>query len=732
MLPCQHVYCTECLQKLMHRDVIYCPACRREHIVPNGDVGQFPANLTLTQLADLADQQEPHQDTAKVQQRNDLALLVLRNLEQMTQGHFRPIRELVNKAIVDDSQQVESLKRKVRDDFSLLVNTLSHRMQNILDDISSKEEKQVKKLNKICKRLQNTEASVSAFCTQEQRRLKTCDSTGVETIDYNVLFDQINEYTEKVRKLTQQNSVITTTRMNVDMKWRLEKETESIEDISKTMETFGQLRISEETRQVCSDVSDSCSETSSASSNPGEPYLSSGHLRPDVNRSYCAMSNDDVQEQDVQEQSNMRHTSSSAHVDKSSDDCLNQEISQPYIQDRNSSNRGNVAINAVGRNDEHFPTFSKGNPRHRHRSPLHLAPVDSDSCQQVVGKETDMPPILRQPGCQQDSLHPNSDEVKVQVQGQSEAKGTFRQNKKLVKKMGLKGKHGESTGIQYNAQTICEVGSKNKRNDPRKSPRIRGGNGSVSNSARERICASAPSPFSPALPSLATATISRPTTKHGNLHTSDPTYNFNTFSKNMNQSSDLSYYQRKDKQVFFKPGSQQIEYSTMVNLSATSSRENRLHNFPSHCKKTINKQAARVSAASEVVWGQSGQLEVSKCQKRSLNPLWAGKRISPVTDFGSRVLISPNSAFLINPSHVAIADRFDPDRFYNELKVFDINRQYKQLKSIQLPNSGEAKLSYTWDMCYLPKKQFALSDSGSKVVKIYEEKQQKYEEVKKS
>ncbi|CAF1459761.1 unnamed protein product [Adineta ricciae] len=50
LLPCGHTYCQECLNRLMQddNDVVTCPECRKQHIVP--DDGVFPPNFVVRNL----------------------------------------------------------------------------------------------------------------------------------------------------------------------------------------------------------------------------------------------------------------------------------------------------------------------------------------------------------------------------------------------------------------------------------------------------------------------------------------------------------------------------------------------------------------------------------------------------------------------------------------------------------------------------------------------------------
>lgn len=47
-LPCGHIVCTPCIEKLRERDPVTCPTCRGRHAVPEG--GQFPVCYAMENL----------------------------------------------------------------------------------------------------------------------------------------------------------------------------------------------------------------------------------------------------------------------------------------------------------------------------------------------------------------------------------------------------------------------------------------------------------------------------------------------------------------------------------------------------------------------------------------------------------------------------------------------------------------------------------------------------------
>ncbi|KAL9958097.1 hypothetical protein ACROYT_G035066 [Oculina patagonica] len=53
MLSCQHSYCKNCLERLVTRDEITCPECRRRTEVPSGDVKSLPSNFLINNLLSI-------------------------------------------------------------------------------------------------------------------------------------------------------------------------------------------------------------------------------------------------------------------------------------------------------------------------------------------------------------------------------------------------------------------------------------------------------------------------------------------------------------------------------------------------------------------------------------------------------------------------------------------------------------------------------------------------------
>ncbi|XP_053386557.1 probable E3 ubiquitin-protein ligase TRIML1 isoform X3 [Mercenaria mercenaria] len=51
VLPCQHTFCLQCLGRVVeNRNVVRCPECRVEHIVPATGISGFPTNITIQRL----------------------------------------------------------------------------------------------------------------------------------------------------------------------------------------------------------------------------------------------------------------------------------------------------------------------------------------------------------------------------------------------------------------------------------------------------------------------------------------------------------------------------------------------------------------------------------------------------------------------------------------------------------------------------------------------------------
>ena len=69
-LPCDHVYCEECLRGLSMRSVtghISCPECRRDVLIPNNDVANFPTPHQIIRLREMYLKSE-NSETARPQQ----------------------------------------------------------------------------------------------------------------------------------------------------------------------------------------------------------------------------------------------------------------------------------------------------------------------------------------------------------------------------------------------------------------------------------------------------------------------------------------------------------------------------------------------------------------------------------------------------------------------------------------------------------------------------------------
>lgn len=53
VLPCQHIFCTECLSKHCKRRKLKCPLCNQEHNIKNESVDKLPKDFTTCNLREL-------------------------------------------------------------------------------------------------------------------------------------------------------------------------------------------------------------------------------------------------------------------------------------------------------------------------------------------------------------------------------------------------------------------------------------------------------------------------------------------------------------------------------------------------------------------------------------------------------------------------------------------------------------------------------------------------------
>ena len=82
-LPCDHVYCRDCLRRLALRSLnatISCPECRTVTHVPDNDVNKFPTAFRINRFIEAFQQVQVRAETAIV-----LTLLSSRKCARFTQ-----------------------------------------------------------------------------------------------------------------------------------------------------------------------------------------------------------------------------------------------------------------------------------------------------------------------------------------------------------------------------------------------------------------------------------------------------------------------------------------------------------------------------------------------------------------------------------------------------------------------------------------------------------------------
>lgn len=70
-LPCGHVFCLKCLQKLPANRFIECPICREKHTIPNSGVSTFPTMYTQNCLVQYVTDKKQQQALRSLSQTDD-------------------------------------------------------------------------------------------------------------------------------------------------------------------------------------------------------------------------------------------------------------------------------------------------------------------------------------------------------------------------------------------------------------------------------------------------------------------------------------------------------------------------------------------------------------------------------------------------------------------------------------------------------------------------------------
>jgi len=70
-LPCLHIYCEKCLEKLQKGSKISCPECRAEASIPTNGVKDLPTNFVISRLVDELSLKKKVTDNKKCGKCND-------------------------------------------------------------------------------------------------------------------------------------------------------------------------------------------------------------------------------------------------------------------------------------------------------------------------------------------------------------------------------------------------------------------------------------------------------------------------------------------------------------------------------------------------------------------------------------------------------------------------------------------------------------------------------------
>ena len=179
-LPCDHVYCKECLRGLGLRSVtgrsISCPECRRDTPIPNNDVANFPTPHQVNRLIEMhlksamtkAATPQPAATTCKLHNSQSLDLYC-ETCESLVCGHcvintcgkkkhdYGFVNEMVKKHQADLHRELEPVRK------------LHLQMSSALDTISAME---VELQNKKKENLQQIESTFDALVEIIERERK--------------------------------------------------------------------------------------------------------------------------------------------------------------------------------------------------------------------------------------------------------------------------------------------------------------------------------------------------------------------------------------------------------------------------------------------------------------------------------------------------------------------------------------------------------------------------------
>ena len=180
-LPCDHVYCKQCLRGLGLRSVtgksISCPECRRDTPIPNNDVANFPTPHQVNRLIEMhlksakTATQQPAAATCKVHKSQSLDLYC-ETCESLVCGHC--IAKTCGKKKHDYGFIDESVKKYQMDLRNELepVKKLHLQMSSALDTISAMEVELQSKREEKLKQIESTFDTLAVILEGERKNLK--------------------------------------------------------------------------------------------------------------------------------------------------------------------------------------------------------------------------------------------------------------------------------------------------------------------------------------------------------------------------------------------------------------------------------------------------------------------------------------------------------------------------------------------------------------------------------
>ncbi|XP_022109221.1 tripartite motif-containing protein 3-like [Acanthaster planci] len=225
LLPCEHTYCHVCLHQMRMNNVIKCPDCREEHLVPPGGVTEFRPNLTMIKFLEQ-DNMKRRKQAAKAKSQDPSPREWHPHASKRSTGVSKEIQDLLSTLRVsikevhqssgavfgDTINKIQGERAALSNKYEATKSTIKRRLEAIAKAANQRKEELLNELEKSYKdsralltaqedEYKHEKVLYEGFCKELSTTVEEFRKTGEAPTTIDELERHIHEAQSKARSL---------------------------------------------------------------------------------------------------------------------------------------------------------------------------------------------------------------------------------------------------------------------------------------------------------------------------------------------------------------------------------------------------------------------------------------------------------------------------------------------------------------------------------------------------